>query len=244
MLILRQMKNNKQFNLLIIDAQEDFCNSATGSLYINGAHEDCRRIANFIEENGDNIKSIVLTVDWHSFNHCSFSTTWGKENKIISTPVEQWLNEHPDIPVEELPGIVGDNIVTWPQHCIAYDRGAAIQPLVWKACLSFKVKYPDKKIIVFRKGIDCEEYSAFARNEMGYSFEQMSFLMDKITPLYIMGEAADVCVKNSLSHLLSRYDMGENIIVLKDYMSAVDENFSFENDNVYQRLIENGGKII
>lgn len=233
----------EKINLLIIDAQEDFCNPNTGTLYVKGAENDCKRIANFINTHGDNIEKIILTCDWHTTDHCSFSETWGEENKIISTPMTEWLDKHGNPSVECLPGSVGDNFVTWPRHCVMGTTGAEVQKDISDACDNFKTRYPEKEIIIFHKGCNGEEYSPFARCEFEYAPSQLSFLRDNTTPLYIVGEAADVCVKNSLYHLINRYDMGENITVCTDCMSAVDEHFSFDNDEVYQSLVAKGGEL-
>ncbi len=52
-----------KFALLIIDPQVDF--HLGGSLPVNGADDDALRIAKFINENGDSISNIYVTLDSH-----------------------------------------------------------------------------------------------------------------------------------------------------------------------------------
>jgi len=45
---------------------------------VKGAKNVVNKIKEFISSNKDNIDKILLTVDWHPFNHCSFKKNGGK----------------------------------------------------------------------------------------------------------------------------------------------------------------------
>lgn len=68
------MKNKKKI-LLIIDPQNDF---VSGSLMVPDALEKMNSLRDFIEEHGKEFDEVVITLDWHPINHCSFVKNGGK----------------------------------------------------------------------------------------------------------------------------------------------------------------------
>jgi nicotinamidase/pyrazinamidase len=67
------MKRNNV--LMIIDPQYDFI---SGSLACKDAVEKMTNLAIYIRNNADNYDAIVITVDWHPKNHCSFIKNGGE----------------------------------------------------------------------------------------------------------------------------------------------------------------------
>ena len=65
-------KNNV---LMIIDPQYDFI---SGSLECSDAIEKMTKLAYYIRENGEKYDSIVITLDWHPIDHCSFIENGGE----------------------------------------------------------------------------------------------------------------------------------------------------------------------
>lgn len=61
--------------LLIIDPQYDFI---TGSLKCKDAINKMTDLAYYIREKGSSYDSIVITLDWHPINHCSFVENGGE----------------------------------------------------------------------------------------------------------------------------------------------------------------------
>lgn len=66
----------EKYNLVLVDMQNDFCNS-DGSLYVNGAEYLVSRIINFINTHKDEIDKVIFTLDWHPSNHESFKDNGG-----------------------------------------------------------------------------------------------------------------------------------------------------------------------
>lgn len=66
---------NKNKVLLIIDPQYDFIN---GSLACKDAISKMTNLSYYIRENGKEYDSIVITLDWHPSNHCSFVENGGE----------------------------------------------------------------------------------------------------------------------------------------------------------------------
>ena len=58
--------------LIIVDPQYDF---VIGNLSVKGSRKAIDHIASFIEQN--DINKCYITVDWHSYNHCSFKSEGG-----------------------------------------------------------------------------------------------------------------------------------------------------------------------
>lgn len=61
--------------LLIVDPQYDFI---TGSLKCKDAISKMTNLAYYIRENGSSYDSIIITLDWHPTNHCSFIENGGE----------------------------------------------------------------------------------------------------------------------------------------------------------------------
>lgn len=61
--------------LVIVDCQNDFI---SGSMSVKGAKNAIDKIKEFIINNKGDIDKILLTVDWHPYNHCSFKKEGGK----------------------------------------------------------------------------------------------------------------------------------------------------------------------
>ena len=61
--------------LIIVDCQNDFI---SGTMSVKGAMDILPKIKQFIINNKNNIDKILLTVDWHPFDHCSFKRNGGQ----------------------------------------------------------------------------------------------------------------------------------------------------------------------
>ena len=60
--------------LIIVDCQNDFI---SGTMKVKGASNIVANIKEFISNNKKNIEKIILTVDWHPYNHMSFKRSGG-----------------------------------------------------------------------------------------------------------------------------------------------------------------------
>ena len=89
----------------------------------------------------------------------------------------------------------------WPNHCIQYTEGAAIDTSLVKTILSNNI--PDDVIL---KGIhkDKEEYGAFSIHPLSDTlFDELhSCHINPDIPLVVCGIAGDYCVKETLKNLL------------------------------------------
>ena len=62
------------FTLIIVDCQNDFI---SGSMSVKGARVAIHNIHKYIEKQYEAIDTIIFTLDWHPFNHCSFKREGG-----------------------------------------------------------------------------------------------------------------------------------------------------------------------
>ena len=65
----------KKNALILIDVQYDFTNPK-GALFVPGAVEDCKRTANFILNNVDEIDYMATTLDSHILNDIAHPSFW------------------------------------------------------------------------------------------------------------------------------------------------------------------------
>lgn len=81
-------------HLLTIDPQNSFCEKVppadqqrihSGELYVPGADDDMKRLADFVRQHGRKLDDIHVTMDSHQSNHIAHPTWFRKEN-----------GEHPD----------------------------------------------------------------------------------------------------------------------------------------------------
>lgn len=108
----------------------------------------------------------------------------------------------------------------WPQHCVKYSSGAAINDSVFKNIIE-----KDKAIYkVYRKGQDTniEQYSAFDVNEHKDAF---SIIMKgwQIDQIDVCGIVGTICVKNTIEGLIQ---MGykDEINVLTKYVANFNDD--------------------
>lgn len=60
--------------LIIVDCQNDFI---TGTISVKGAKKVVENIKSYIKLKRKEIERIILTADWHPYNHCSFKKMGG-----------------------------------------------------------------------------------------------------------------------------------------------------------------------
>lgn len=65
---------SKKKTMICIDCQQDFI---TGSMNVGDAEKAIDSIARYIRKNYDIIDKVILTMDWHTVNHCSFEKNGG-----------------------------------------------------------------------------------------------------------------------------------------------------------------------
>lgn len=228
--------------LLIIDPQNDFCNSK-GSLYVPGSEDDMARLASLIGEAGSRISSIIMTADDHLPNDIAHPGYWacadGSEPQpyaaISSSDVASGryipTGGSMEITLRYLRALekAGKQHTIWPMHCIAGSWGADIDSAVLSAAMSW-ASGSDRHFRIVRKGYYpySEHYGAFAAEVQDpgvpstiYNKELESELAS-FDRLLIAGEAKSHCVKNTIAQLIeSNPALMSKVWILEDAMHPV-----------------------
>ena len=143
---------------------------------------------------------VVATQDWHPSDHGSFASN--HEGKKPGDKIE----------------LEGLEQVLWPDHCIQNAEGAELADDLEK----------DKIKTVFKKAINpkIDSYSAFYDNGHKRSTGLHEYLQDKeVDTVYLVGLAADVCVKFSADDALQ---LGYKTYIVQDGTKAIGKEEGFE----------------
>lgn len=234
--------------LLIIDPQNDFIEG--GSLEVQGAKEDMRRLSGFIEKNKTSIDSICVTLDTHSLFHIGNAYAYTDKatkqtttdyfgnydsNKHIS---KQGIDEHIIKYANKLKND-GKSHTLWPLHCIMGTNGHSIDAGLnetitkWSDTTGIEARYILKgcntsyeNFSAFRSaGLDQNDYSNPNKEAHRFNIDLAEYLYQFKT-LYIAGEAKTHCVADSTMDYVNWVKKQGNpknqkVVVLWDCMSDV-----------------------
>lgn len=236
------MKKNTA--ILGIDIQNDFTRP-TGRLYVPGAENDVWRMYAFMEECGQAIDYVALSLDSHQpihiANQCYWSDPEGYPPALFTVITAQDVEQgkwrplfNKDIALDYLIQLEKNKQVCtiWPAHCIAGSSGWALNESLYKALHAWSVLYNRKYELFFKGGHQAtEHYSIFKAAVEFPDCEETKFntkLLNKLNSfdrILVMGEAADFCVINSLVDMVeAEPDIAPRTIVLADCMSWIDPN--------------------
>ncbi len=195
--------------LLVIDMQYDFMEG--GSLEVNEANEIIRPINELLELGWG---LVVASQDWHPENHVSFASNH-KSKKVF----------------EKITLADGTSQVLWPDHCKQNSKGAAIHQLI----NSSKIE----EFVFKGKNSRVDSYSAFFDNNKVEKTNLDDLLKSKkITDIYLVGLAADFCVKFTA---LDGKQLGYETYFVTDATKAVQPELQ---NSLYETLMQNQIKLI
>lgn len=226
-------ETKKSIQLVIIDAQNDFCDLPddycpiiAGTPYrptlpVAGAHADCLKIAALIDQAASKITAIDAFMDTHQYMDMGHMSAWmmaSGEPLTHPTPITL-LDVAAGRVVHRIPGgaqkmltYLGyvDSVFAWPVHCQIGTYGHAIHADIMRACsqweqeqLSF-VNYE-------QKGTDpwSEHYSAL-QAEVVDSRNPLTMLNNAAINRYkqadmtiFVGEASSHCVRKTIWHAVA-----------------------------------------
>lgn len=234
----------KDVALVIIDAQNDFCDP-NGALPVTGADKDMDRLARFILGNIDGIDHIMLTQDSHRPVDIAHVTWWKDQNGNQVNPFQQITLADMDagrfVPVfdpmwsrqylETLEKQGEYPHIAWPIHCEIGTWGHNFYPTLHEAAKAWAVKKGGiNGLELVTKGTNprTEHFGAFHAQvpipnapETQPAINLLSKLQE-YNSVYIAGEAKSHCVANSLKQMLNLVpDLAPKIVVLEDCMSDV-----------------------
>jgi nicotinamidase/pyrazinamidase len=157
---------------------------------------------------------VVASQDWHPADHLSFA------------------NQHDGFEPFQATEVEGLEQILWPVHCVQDSPGASFAS-------ALNVAHIDH---VVRKGEDrrIDSYSAFYDNDHRKDTGLTALLYQLGTDrLFVMGLAADVCVKFTVMDALVE---GFHTTVIRDGIRGVDMNAG-DTERAVQQMAETGAEI-
>ncbi len=236
--------------LLIIDPQIDFCDPQ-GALFVDGADKDMERLAGFINDHGDKINNIHVTMDSHHKLDVAHPIFWRNgqgENPahytIISSqdvkdgtwqPVFPKLIKQMISYTESLEKSGRYPLCIWPPHCLIGSKGHGVFPILFEALLKWEGRPWAVDYVTKGSNLYTEHYSAVraevpdpsdSSTQLNASLIQT--LMEADTVI-VAGEAGSHCLANTVRDIVDGFendDYVKKIVLLQDATSPVT---GFEN---------------
>lgn len=259
------MKKNA---LLIIDPQNSFCNPGDsngnnkGSLYVNGADKDMKRLANWIRKNKQAINYMAITIDSHQPNDIAHPNFWQDKDGNFPAPftvikskdVENgvWTPRFdPKRCLEYLKKLETNGEyphLIWPVHCVIGSESAAIYQPLMDAILEWTVQGKFYQTVTKGTYPFSEHFGAFKAQIPDVDRPETQLNQGLIKTLetyqnvYLAGEAKSHCVANSLKQILDEApSLATKFIILQDAMSNV-TGFETIADPIYNKAKQMGVK--
>lgn len=239
--------------LLVIDAQNDFVITSAvqqqlglqecGTLAVDGAYEDCNRIAGFIGKNGSELSNIILTQDTHHVMDIAHPAFWvdkdGNHPAPFTTITSEDINNgkynavvYPLESIEYIKQLEANGEFThciWPAHCINGSWGAAIVDNVMNSVKEWCSMYKKLHTVVQKGEYPLtEHFGALRANVPNLNVpatsvnQQLISMLMKMDVVYLAGEAKSHCVANTLKQLMNEAPMLiSKLVVLENCMSNV-----------------------
>lgn len=232
----------KKIALLIIDAQNDFCDPK-GSLFVPGSEEDNSRLSTFILDNKEEIGHISCTLDSHQLIDIAHPGYWTDKDgnhpapfSVITadnvrngdwTPTMATINKAIDY-LQSLEDEGEYAHVIWPEHCVIGTWGNQLDKKVNDACLTWARQ--GHHITYVSKGShpDTEHFGAFkaqvpVENQSSTQFNlSLQRVLEKYDVVYLAGQAKSHCVANTLKQVVKEVpSLAKKFVILEDTMSNV-----------------------
>lgn len=233
--------------LIIVDPQNDFCDPE-GSLYVPGAEKDCDIIAKMIQS--IDFTDIFVTLDMHheySIYHNIFWNEYEEQYMIVNK--DNYLTKYTPRNIHDIERIKNmfvcqhKPIDVWPVHCVIGEWGSSINPVIANALSNYTVKTTNRIKYCF-KGLDPyeEEYSAFSIPSKSGGKGIFFYWVDSYlhhSEIYICGEAASHCVKQTLQdimYILRTYDKYDYKIKLISNATSYVKGFESVKEDFYNKI--------
>jgi len=216
----------KNIHLLIIDPQNDFCDSEQGALFVEGADADMGRLADFIRRAGSQINSIHVTLDSHHLIHVAHPIYWQDESGNHPSPFtiisaedvrenlwgpthKSWLRTtRKDFGaldyVEALEANGKYPLCIWPPHCLIGSWGHNVYPPLLETLHEWEANaFAAVSFITKGSNYHTEHYSAFCADvpdPTDHTTDMNRGLLQTLIEadeILLAGEAGSHCLANT-----------------------------------------------
>ncbi|WP_025765176.1 isochorismatase family protein [Dyadobacter tibetensis] len=228
--------------LLIIDAQFDFC-SPNGALFVPGAEQDVLRIAGLINQHGQALTEIFVSLDTHRVMDIAHPMFWedpnGNSIAPFTTITAQAVQEGRWTPRYHAPYVLqylkkleeqkGFHHIIWPEHCLAGTPGAALDESISNALLAWTHRVGRDYTPIY-KGINpLSEHFGIFRAQIPVPGDSETELnrgllnhLSGFDRILICGEARSHCVATSIRQIIDHApELVSKLVILTDCMSDV-----------------------
>lgn len=199
--------------LIIVDMQNCFVagqDQSIHSLAVKGG----KKLISKINEIQSKFDLVVATKDWHPADHVSFASNHNEGKVFTSIELSN-----------------GATQALWPDHCVQNTKGSNFVDGLNTKNIS--------KIIYKGQDTHVDSYSGFMNNNKKDMTEMHSYLkQEQVTDVYVVGLAADYCVKFTA---LDGASLGYNTYFVKDLTKAVDPS---KLESLYKTLNDKKVKVI
>lgn len=236
--------------LLIIDPQNDFCDP-NGALYVPGANEDMNRLAHLVEQLGEGLNDIHVTLDSHRKVDIShpiwFSDAAGRhpepfsviaaddlENGRWSTTrastFERSLNY-----LKALEATGRYPHVIWPYHCLIGDEGHNVWPALSQAIHHWEERFRMADFVTKGSNPFTEHFSAVQAEVPDPSDPSTQLntrliaTLEQADIVLLAGEALSHCLANSVRDIADKFASPKYIRKLVLLTDASSNVTGFEN---------------
>lgn len=233
--------------LLIIDPQNDFCDSK-GSLFVPGADEDMNRLSAMIQRLKKKISMIHVTLDTHHVVDIAHPIFWvdstgNHPNPFTIITLEdvqtgRWRTSNPQAQkrsIEYVRQLKENNrysLVIWPYHCLIGSWGQNVYPKLFHALLEWEQEYQIVDYILKGSNIYTEHYSAIQadvpdpQDPSTMLNSQLIQSLEQADLIAIAGEALNFCVANTVKDIADHFrkDHIQKMVLLEDACSPVPGN--------------------
>lgn len=257
----------KRIDLVIIDPQEDFCNP-NGALYVKGADEDMKRLANFIKKNKAKINNIHVTLDSHQLLHIAHPIFWknvatGQHPNpftIITTADlanGTWTTTKPSLfaYAQKYVATLESNgrypLCIWPPHCLIGTPGAAVYAPMMEALLEYALQHTTINFVTKGSNWKTEHYSAIQADvpdptdaSTGMNTDFLENLANTDI-LLLAGEAGSHCLASTGRDACNYFkddSLVKKLVTLKDATSPV-PGFESLQDNYFTEMTARGMQV-
>ena len=234
----------KNIQLLVIDPQNDFCNTQ-GSLYVKGADQDMERLAKMIHNNKKKIDDIRVTLDSHRLLHIAHPIWWSDVNGNEPAPFTQiteqdvdagvWKARNPAFQkrtvayVKQLAANKKYPLYIWPPHCLIGSWGYGVYPVLFEAIQAWEKQFAAVDYVVKGSNMFTEHYSVVKADvtdpEDPTTLINTDFIqrLQKADLILVAGEALSHCLCNSVKDIMTEFgsEQARKFVILEDATSPL-----------------------
>lgn len=238
----------KNFHLVIIDPQNDFCDPK-GALYVPGADQDMVRLAAMIDRLGRKITQIHVTLDSHHDLHIAHPIFWkdsnGKHPDVFTTITPEDVHNGTWSPtsfnrkwreraleyVDKLAANGKYPLMIWPPHCLIGSPGQNVYPVLYAALRKWEtVGHWPINWITKGSNLFTEHYSAIKADVEDPGDPNTAINSDFLTTvdeadlIGLSGEASSHCLANTGRDAVAHFNSDafiQKLVYFKDAASAV-----------------------